>query len=73
MMSLVSSPTLWDKLAALFARPATAAPADPGANQPEQDRKAEQDVLNDMVWSNPGAISSELGASYMISMCGGRR
>ncbi len=73
MMSLTASPDIWHKFAALFAHPTNAVVADPVANQPEENRKAEQDVFNDMIWSNPDAISSELGAYYMMHMCGGRR
>lgn len=73
MMSLTASPSIWHKLAALFAFPAKAAMVDPATKHTEENRKAEQDVFKDMIWSNTGAISSELGAYYMMHMCGGRR
>lgn len=71
MMSLTASPSIWQKLAALFAFPVRATA--PVVEHSEENRKAEQDVFNDMIWSNTGAISSELGAYYMMHMCGGRR
>ena len=70
-MSLTASPRIWHKLAALFAVPVRATAS--VVEHSEEDRKAEQDVFRDMVWSNTGAISSELGAHYMMHMCGGRR
>lgn len=73
MMSLTASPGIWHKITAMLTLPANMAATNPIPEHSDGERKAEQDVLNDMLWSNPGAISSELGAFYMMSMCGGRR
>jgi hypothetical protein len=77
MMLLTSTLSLWHNLAAVFIFPASATAKKyvskhtsvPGHSN--ESRHAEQDVLCDMIWSNPEAFSSELDFYYRMHLCRG--
>ena len=73
MTSLTSSPGLWHNLAALFTFPVNADIRNSVPDHSEENRRAEQDMFRDMIWSNTEAFSSELDDYYRMHLCRGGR
>jgi len=67
MTTLTISPSIWQHLAKIFT---CTTKIEKTAAVPEHSsvyRRAEQDLINETIWSNPEMISSELGAHYILN------
>ncbi|UWQ07008.1 hypothetical protein [Aliiroseovarius crassostreae] len=72
MTSLTHAPSFWERLTgAMFSQPR------PDRNRDrrppsQEERKAERDILRDMMWSNPDACATESDLQNMLHMYPGR-
>ena len=71
-MLLIRLPDVWHRLESLLDRLAR---HPENISQPittPETRKAERDLVTEMIWNNPEAFSSNLDVEYMMSMRGHR-
>jgi hypothetical protein len=67
---LVSNPL--DGLGSLLVRIFKPRGPQPVSGETETSRRAERDLINEVIWSNPEAFSSGLDVEYFMSMRGRR-
>ncbi len=66
MTTLSFSSYIWHRFAAIFNTTARSHDAEANHEFSAEQRTAEQDLIKDMMWSNPETFSSELSALYIF-------
>ncbi len=72
MASHTMSPSIWTVFGGLFGRTKRGFPEAWKPRPTADDFHAERDYINDVIWSNPDAFSSELDVQNMVSLYPGR-
>ena len=72
MASHTMSPSIWTVFGGLFGWTKGACPETRKPQPTANDLHAERDLINDVIWSNPDAVSSELDVQNMMSLYPGR-
>ncbi|WP_171103044.1 hypothetical protein [Ruegeria sp. HKCCD7255] len=72
MASHTMSPSIWTVFGGLFGWTKKAFPDTRNPRSADNDLHAERDYINDVIWSNPDAFSSELDVQNMMSLYPGR-
>lgn len=72
MASHTMSPSIWTVFGGLIGWTKRACPETRKPQPTANDLHAERDYINDVIWSNPAAFSSELDVQNMMSLYPGR-
>ncbi|WP_282021813.1 hypothetical protein [Ruegeria faecimaris] len=72
MASHTMSPSIWTVFGGLFSWTERAFPKTRKPRPTANDLHAERDYINDVIWSNPDAFSSELDVQNMMNLYPGR-
>ncbi|NOD95114.1 hypothetical protein GS636_20140 [Ruegeria sp. HKCCD4884] len=72
MASHTMSPSIWTVFGGLFGWTKRACPETRKPQPTANDLHAERDYINDVIWSDPAAFSSELDVQTMMSLYPGR-
>ncbi len=73
MVLQILMPNLWVSFETLLASLRRTSKARPSSENTPETRRAERDLINEMIWNNPDAFSSGLDVEYMMRMSRGRR
>jgi hypothetical protein len=71
MATLTFSSHIWHGFAVIFTSTAKSHNTEAAPKRSTEHRRAEQDLIKEMMWSNPEAFQSEQDAHYMLQgFCG---
>ncbi len=72
MASHTMSPGIWTVFGGLFGWTKRAFPENQKSRPTDNDPHAEREYINEVIWNNPDAFSSELDVQNMMSLYPGR-